>query len=74
MSNQRFTADSDNRVTDSVSGVTTSALNPEHAALVVNSGNAADAMMRVMGTVRSSLSARGYTVTVTRDDFYVTED
>jgi hypothetical protein len=70
----RFTADSDNRVTDSVSGHTTSALTPEAAAILVTNGNAADAMRRVMGTVESSHSARGYTVHVTCDDFYVTED
>jgi hypothetical protein len=69
----RFSADADNRVTDAVSGHVTASLTPEAASIIVNSGNAADGLMRCMGSIRVSHEDRGYAVVVTRDDFHVYE-
>ena len=69
----RFTRDPDNRVTDSVSGLCTAPLTPEAAALLVKSGNAANAMMRATGSVGSTYEDGGYRVAVDRYTFHVTE-
>ena len=73
MNAPRFTADSDNRVTDRVSALRTAPLTPEAASLLVKAGNAADSMMRVTGSVSSTHTEDGYAVYVDRYTFYVTE-
>lgn len=73
MSNPRFSRDSDNRVTDAVSGHTTAVLTEDAAKLVVKGGNSADAIMRCMGSVASTHIEGGYAIQVDHNGFHVRE-